>query len=389
VGELAVDVRLAFPGFTLQLAHRFALSGVTVVFGPSGCGKTTLLRILAGLERRASGRVAFDDEVWQDARSFTPPHRRGVGTVFQDARLFPHLSVEGNLRYAARRAPRTSAPLLLDDVVVALGLGALRRRRVQTLSGGEKQRIAIARTLLTRPRLLLLDEPLIGLDAPRKAEILATIDRLPVDFGVPVLYVTHSLDEVIRVGDRMVALSEGRLRAGGEVVEVLESLDLGPEATPFEAGTVLAGTVLRHDPRFRLTQVEVEGQALEAPELDLPAGTSVRLRVRARDVALALRRPESVSIRNVLSGRVLDVAEDPQTAFAEIGVAIGGQRLRARITRAAAAELGLAPGQPVLALLKSIALDQGAMPRPPRRGARPGRAGDAKGPRNSGEKAPR
>jgi len=366
VGELAVDVRLTFPGFTLELAHGFELSGVTVLFGPSGCGKTTLLRILAGHERRASGRVAFDGQVWQDDRSFAPPHRRGVGYVFQDARLFPHLSVEGNLRYAARRAPSAPTPLRLDDVVAALDLGALRARRAPTLSGGERQRVAIARTLLTRPRLLLLDEPLVGLDAERKAEILGTIDRLPLDFGVPVLYVTHSLDEVVRLGDRIVALSEGRLHAAGDVAEVLETLDLGPDATPFEAGTALAGTVLGHDPHFRLTRVGVEDQTLEVPELDLPAGASVRLRVRARDVALALRRPEGVSIRNVLAGRVLDVAEDPETAFAEIRVAIGGQRLRARITRAAAAELRLAPGQPVLALLKSIALDRGAMPRPRR-----------------------
>jgi len=380
VGELAVDVRLAFPGFALELAHGFELAGVTAVFGPSGCGKTTLLRILAGLERRASGHVSFDGQTWQDRRSFTPPHRRGVGFVFQDARLFPHLSVEGNLRYAARRAPRTPAPLGLDDVLAAFDLGVLRERRIQTLSGGERQRVAIARTLLTHPRLLLLDEPLAGLDVERKAEILATIDRLPADFGVPVLYVTHSLDEVVRVGDRMVALSGGRLRAAGDVAEVLETLDLGPDLAPFEAGTAVAGTVLRHDPRFRLTHVDVEGQTLEVPELDLPAGTSVRLRIRARDVALALRRPEGVSIRNVLSGRVLEVAEDPRTAFAETVIAIGAQRLRARITRAAVAALGLTPGQAVLALLKSIALDQGAMPRPPPRGAPSERAGDAKDP---------
>lgn len=364
MSDLALDIRLGFPGFALELAHAFALQGVTALFGQSGSGKTTLLRVIAGHERSASGHVTFDGEVWQDGRAFVPAHRRGVGYVFQDARLFPHLSVAGNLRYADRRAPANAGRIAFDDVVRALDLGPLLERRTNALSGGERQRVAIGRTLLTRPRLLLMDEPLAALDVRRKAEILPYVGRLPGTFGVPILYVTHSLDEVTRLADRIVVLSDGHLRAAGDAAEVLERLDLQPETGRFEAGVALTGRIVGHDSAFRLTRVALDGQLIEVPEVDLPEGAKVRLRVRARDVALAVRRPEGISIRNLLAGHVAEIVEEPDTAFAETLIDLGGQRLRARLTRASVAELALTPGKPVFALIKSIAFDRRALTGP-------------------------
>jgi molybdate transport system ATP-binding protein len=361
--DLSVDVRLAYPAFRLELAHDFPLIGVTALFGQSGCGKSTLLRIISGLERGAEGRVVFGDEVWQNGCAFVPPHRRGVGYVFQDARLFPHLSVEGNLRYAARRASDAAGRIEFEDVVATLDLEPLLRRRPPSLSGGERQRVAMGRTLLTRPRLLLMDEPLASLDVRRKAEILPYIGRLAKTFGVPILYVTHSLDEVTRLGDRMVALSEGRLAATGDVTELLERLDLQPATGRFEAGAALTGRIVGHDPDFCLTRVVLDGQHLDMPEIDLPVGDEVRVRVRARDVALATKRPDGISIRNILEGHVAEIVAEAETAFAETLIDVGGQRLRARVTRAAVVDLGLAPGSPVFALIKSVAFDRRGLPR--------------------------
>ncbi|MGF1639409.1 MAG: molybdenum ABC transporter ATP-binding protein [Rhodospirillales bacterium] len=363
MAECCLDIRLSYPAFTLEVAHAFTLRGITALFGQSGCGKSTLLRVVAGHETGATGRLTFDGEVWQDRGVFTPPHRRGIGYVFQDSRLFPHLSVEGNLRFAARRAAGVDGRIEFDDVVARLDLGPLLGRRAPSLSGGERQRVAIGRSLLTRPRLLLMDEPLAALDVGRKADIMPYIAMLTEAFGLPIVYVTHSLDEVTRLADRMVAMSNGRIAAVGEVAELLERLDLQPTTGRFEAGAVLSGRVVGHDAPFRMTRVVLDGQHLEIPELDLPAGATVRLRVRARDVALATTRPEGISIRNVLEGRVAEIVEEPDTAFAETLIDIGCQRLRARLTRAAVSELALAPGRPVFALVKSVAFDRRGMAR--------------------------
>jgi len=362
---LDVEVRVAFKSFALDLTQRFDLDGITALFGPSGSGKSTLLRAISGLERGAEGRVAFAGETWLDSATgrFVPAHRRGVGYVFQDARLFPHLSVAGNLRYASRRATAASASAGadFDSVVATLDLAPLLDRRPDNLSGGERQRVAIGRTLLSRPRLLLMDEPLASLDLPRKAEILAYVERLPAAFGVPVIYVTHAIDEVARLARRMVVLAEGRAVAAGPVSELLERLDLQPATGRFEAGVVLRARVVAHDRAWHLTRLEHHGQTIEMPQVDLPLGSEVPLRVRARDVALATERPWGLSIRNVLAGRVVEIRAEPDTAFAETLVDIGGGRLRARITRASVAALDLAPGRPVFALVKSIAFDRRIM----------------------------
>jgi molybdate transport system ATP-binding protein len=372
---LAVRLRLDFEDFRLELDHAFALDGITVVFGPSGCGKTTLLRVVAGLERRARGRIVCAGDVWQDEDGrFVPAHARGVGMVFQDARLFPHLRVDGNLRYAERRARRGAGPggaparaeatspsdaIDRASVVRGLDLAPLLGRRPGSLSAGERQRVAIGRTLLARPRVLLMDEPVASLDVGRKAEILPYVARLPRVFGVPVVYVTHSIDEVTQLADRILVLGAGRKVADGDVADVLARLDLGAATGRFEASTVLEATVVGHDPRYHLTRLDVAGQSLVMPEAGFEPGTRVRLRLRARDVALATSRPERVSIRNVLSGHVAEIRAEPTTAFAETAVDVGGVQVRARITREAADALGLAPGTPVFALIKSIAVDRG------------------------------
>jgi molybdate transport system ATP-binding protein len=309
----------------------------------------------------------LDGQVWLGPPRDTPvpTHARGVGFVFQDARLFPHLNVRGNLRYADQRSRQVShqvghevshTRIEFDDVVQAFDLAGLLERRTSNLSGGERQRVAIGRALLSRPRILLLDEPMSALDAARKAEILPYLERLPARFGIPALYVTHDIDEVARLATRMWILSEGRIIASGPIQEVLERADLQQVTGRFEAGVVLTTRVLRHDPVFCLTHLEHHGQRIAVPQIGAEVGSALRVRIRARDVALATRRPEGSSIRNVLAGTLTQIQSDATTPYAETLVDIGGARLRARVTREAIAELGLAEGAPVFALVKSIAL---------------------------------
>ncbi len=354
-----MDLRLRLPGFELHAQLDGVIDGFTALFGPSGSGKSTLLRCIAGLEPAVTGHLRLDDQVWLGAPRSQPlpAHERGVGVVFQDARLFPHLTALGNLRYADKRSAHVSGSrIALGDVVHALDLAALLQRRPATLSGGERQRVAIGRALLTRPRLLLLDEPMSALDAARKAEILPYLERLPATFGVPALYVTHDIDEVARLASQMMMLSNGRIIACGPIQDVMERADLQQVTGRFEAGVVLTTRVLRHDPTYCLTHLDHHGQAIAVPQLMVDIGSSVRVRIRARDVALATRRPEGSSIRNVLAGVLIDIQSDATTPFAETLLDIGGARLRARVTREAVAELGLVEGRQVFALVKSIAL---------------------------------
>ncbi|MFZ2653007.1 MAG: molybdenum ABC transporter ATP-binding protein [Burkholderiaceae bacterium] len=347
------------PGFELQARYAGAIDGITALFGRSGSGKSTILRCIAGLEPAVSGHLRLDNEVWLGAplQKALPAHARGVGFVFQDARLFPHLSAAGNLRYAEKRSRQLSDTRIeFDDVVQALDLAPLLERRPATLSGGERQRVAIGRALLTRPRLLLMDEPLSALDAARKAEILPYLERLPARFGVPALYVTHDIDEVTRLATRMIVLWSGRVIASGLLQDVLELPELQQVTGRFEAGVVLTTRVLRHDTAYCLTHLDHHGQNITVPLASAAVGSTVRVRIRSRDVALATRRPEGSSIRNVLMGALTQIKSDPLTPFAETLVDIGGARLRARVTREAIAELGLVEGAQVFALVKSIAL---------------------------------
>lgn len=355
---LELDLDLALGRFRLSTRHRLALGAVTALFGPSGSGKSTLLRLIAGLERRAKGRLAFGSTLWQDSerRVHVPAHRRGVGLVFQDAWLFPHLSVGGNLGYAERRAPRTDRPLSREGVVGALDLAALLERRVQSLSGGERQRVAIGRALLAQPQLLLMDEPLAGLDLKRKGEILPYLERLPATFGIPIIYVTHSIDEVMWLADHLVALNAGRIVAEGPVAATLASLDLKPLAAREEPGAVLEGEVVAGAPPGGLARIAVGSGKLRLPVMSAPAGTRIRLWIAARDVALATRYPEGISIRNIIEGQIATLEAAPDAGLVLVRVAVGSGSLCALITGEAASALALRPGLPVWALIKSAAV---------------------------------
>ncbi len=357
--ELAFDLRIAFGDFALAIKETVPLRGITALFGPSGCGKSTLLRILAGLERGASGRIALRGETWQegDGRKALPTHRRGIGYVFQDARLFPHLDVAGNLRYAETRSQTVVGTIRFEQVVEALDLGNLLRRRAPSLSGGERQRVAIGRTLLTRPRLLLMDEPLASLDFKRKAEILPYIAHLPRVFGVPIIYVTHDIDEVARLADRMIVLQKGRVVASGDVESVLARADLPVDPEQYEPGAALTAKVVGHDPHYQLSRLDLHGQTVTVPLVDAALGSTLHLRIRARDVAIATERPTAISVRNILAGNIVEVTMRAGTPHADILLDIGGSALRARITRQSADELQLAPGRAVYAVVKSVSFD--------------------------------
>ena len=356
---LAVDIEVTHGDFTLRLNEHVALDGITAIFGPSGSGKSTALRALSGLEQQANGTIMFRGEHWLDsARGVRiAPHRRGVGYVFQDARLLPFLSVAGNLRYAARRATSSDGRFTLEDVIAAFDLAEIMARDVTTLSGGERQRVAIARALLTRPRLLLMDEPLSANDIRRKADLLPYVRQLPNRFGVPVIYVSHALDEVTYLADFLIVLGAGRVVATGPVDSVLERLDLGPAMGRFEAGSMLGGRVTLHDEQYQLTHVQIGEQLLVVPLVAAAVGDSIRVRIRARDVAIAVRRPTGISIRNILAGRLVKLVEEPTTAYAEALIDLGSAHIRARITRAAVADLELEQGSDVFALIKSVTVD--------------------------------
>ena len=357
-------IEAAFAGtlgsFHLDASFQVPGAGVTALFGPSGSGKTTILRCIAGLQR-LPGRFLIGGETWQDDDRgvFRRPHERRLGYVFQEASLFSHLSVRGNLLYGARRAG-VAQVLTFAAVVEMLGLGRLLERAPAALSGGERQRVAVGRALLSQPRLLLMDEPLSALDQGAREEIISYFEVLHRELSIPMLYVSHDLAEVARLADHLVVLAGGARLADGPVGEILERLDLHPTAERFEAGVVLDARVVAHDPRYHLSRLRHHRQIITVPLVEAAVGESVRLRIRARDVALTTRRPRAISIRNVLPGTVAELSERPGTAYAEALVDIGGGRLRARITREAAADLGLRTGTRVYALVKSISFERPA-----------------------------
>lgn len=360
--SVLLSLRHAFPGTALDLAFAAPTPGVVALFGPSGAGKSTAIAAAAGLFRPDHCRVAVDGEVLADTEAgvWMPPERRRVGLVFQDARLFPHMSVATNLRYGLRRAARArggeAGAIRFDDVVALLGIAPLLRRRPHTLSGGERQRVAIGRALLAQPRLLLMDEPLASLDAARKADILPYLARLKTALRLPVLYVTHALEEVRQLADTLVLIEAGRVLAAGPVSEIASRADL-PLALRDDAGAVLPALVAGHDPARRLTRLDASGAAILVPLLDIPMGTAVRVRVPAREVVLARESPGLTSLHNALPGTVRAVAEDAPRAASLVEVSIGTHALLARITPDAVARLELAPGMPVLALFKSMGVE--------------------------------
>ncbi len=356
---LSVDITLDLPGFRLAVAHDFASRGLTAVFGPSGSGKSTLLRVIAGLEARARGAVRFDGQEWQNDARHMPPHRRGVGYVFQDARLFPHLTVAGNLDYARRRArpaPGRPAPDR-EAIIAALDLGPLLPRRVGGLSGGERQRVAIGRALMGAPRLLLMDEPLAALDAVRKDGILSAIEHLRDAIGIPVIYVSHDLHEVARLADDIVILREGRVAAAGSATALLADPGAVRLLGVRDAGAVLPARVVAHHPDG-LTELDAAAGRLFLPRLSAEPGARLRVRIAARDVILSRDRPAGVSALNVLEGRITAIrpGEGPG---AVVQLRCGNDLLLARITRRSVAALELAEGQRIFAMVKTVSVARG------------------------------
>ncbi len=345
LGVLALDVEFA------------AEAPVVGLFGRSGSGKTSVVNAIAGLLRPDSGRIAIDGEVLFDASRGVnlAPEKRRIGYVFQDGLLFPHLSVRRNLLYGASRAG--AGAVKFDAIVTLLGLEGLLARRPLALSGGEKQRVAIGRALLSQPRLLLMDEPLASLDNPRRMEILRYIERLREELKLPVVYVSHSVAEVTRLADHVVLLDDGKVLADGGVQEIFNRADLRPHTGRYEGGALIEAAAIAHDTQFFLTRFRFSGGELVAPGMDAAVGSRVRIRIRSRDVALAITPPSGISIRNVLPGTVGEIA-DSGGAIVEVSVRLGDAVVPARISRQAMVELDLATGKPVFVLIKAIAFDK-------------------------------
>ena len=345
---------LDWPGFTLDVDLALPCRGVTALFGHSGSGKTTLLRCIAGLERAPRGFLAVDGEVWQDSKHWMPTHKRPLGYVFQEASLFSHLTVLGNLRYGLKRitaAQRVS----LDQAIELLGIGPLLDRKPDRLSGGERSRVGIARALATSPRILLMDEPLAALDHKRKQEIFPYLERLHNELAIPVLYVSHSPDEVARLADHLVVLEGGQVLTNGPLTETLARLDL-PIRLGEDVGAVLDATVGAIDNTWHLARMDFSGGSLWTRDHGVPVGCRVRVRVLARDVSLAREHPGQSSIQNVLPGRVNAIADDEHPALALVRIQVGNSILVARLTKRAAAALDVALGQELWVQVKSVAL---------------------------------
>jgi len=354
--QISAHFRMGWPGFTLDLDLTLPAFGITAIFGQSGSGKTTLLRCLAGLERASQGRLIFKGEVWQDEHSFLPVHKRPLGYVFQEASLFPHLSVLGNLRYGLTRS-KTAQRVSLDQAIELLGIGHLLERRPDRLSGGERQRVGIARALAVSPRLLLMDEPLAALDLARKQEILPYLERLHDEMALPVLYVTHSPDEVTRLADHLVVMENGRLLAHGPLAETLSRLDL-PIRLGNEREVVLEGVIAERDATWHLARVDFDGGRIWTRDRGIALGHCVRLRVPSSGVSLCLNHPDDTSILNILAGQVEGIADDDHPGLTLVRVMIGKSAVLARVTKRSVAALALQPGQTVWVQVKSAAVTE-------------------------------
>ncbi len=348
--------KLGYSNFVLDVDIELPARGVTAVLGASGSGKTTLLRCIAGLEGVNNGFLRIDGETWQDDKNCMSTHQRPLGYVFQEANLFPHLSVRDNLEYGLRRIRPEQRKLQLEQVVAWLGLQSLLSRNdTVKLSGGEQQRVAIGRALLTSPRLLLMDEPLSALDSASKQDILPYLERLHRELDIPLLYVSHALDEVTRLADHLVLLDKGRVIANGALNETLARLDL-PLAHRDDAGTMLDTVIAEHDVDYHLTRLDFSGDSLWVSKISREIGTAVRVRVLARDVSIATHQPRHSSISNILSARIVEIQNegaDRVSLRMEVGNA---QSLLSRITRRSRDQLGLAVGMQVHAQVKSVVL---------------------------------
>lgn len=346
--------KLQWAGFSLDVDLSLAGNGITALFGHSGSGKTTLLRCIAGLERSEEGRMVFQGDVWQDVKTWVPTYKRPLGYVFQEASLFPHLSVMDNLRYGMKRS-RSGGNWGFDQAVELLGITHLLDRRPDRLSGGERQRVGIARALAVGPRLLLMDEPLAALDLKRKQEVLPYLERLHDELDIPVLYVSHSPDEVARIADHIVVLDNGRVTAAGPLEETLARIDL-PIRLGEDVGVVLNATIGDRDIAWDLARLDFAGGALWTRDPAHPIGRRLRVRVLARDVSLAKEQQKDSSILNSLLGTVDAISDDDHPGLALVSVRVGEVGMIARVTKRSAALLGIGIGAAIWVQVKSVAL---------------------------------
>ncbi len=344
-----------FGQFQLDVDFSAPAQGVTALFGPSGCGKTSVLRCMAGLTHMADGRLRINGQVWQDHKTFLPPHKRPIGYVFQEASLFPHMSVRKNLTYGLKRSKKEASSIDFDEIVTLLGLTHLLDRAPLRLSGGERQRVAIGRALMSGPELLLMDEPLAALDRMSKNEILPYLDRLSAYLAVPIFYVSHDIAEVERLADSMILMEKGRLIATGPLSEVLTRLDL-PFRQDEEAAVVLTAQIVERDLQWHLARAAFPGGSLWVRDPGHPLGQTIRLRILARDVSLAASHSEGVSILNLLSAKVVELAPGSHQAVVLARLAIGETACLARLTAKSVAALQLTPGKEIWAQIKSVAI---------------------------------
>jgi molybdate transport system ATP-binding protein len=353
---MSIDIRFKVDlgEFTLDVDLEIPSTGVTSFFGPSGSGKTTLLRAIAGLDYHADGFLKVGEQTWQEEKLFLPPHKRDLAYVFQEASLFDHKNVRGNLEFGFRRVPQVKRRVALDDVIALLGIGHLLKRMPATLSGGERQRVAIARALAVSPRLLLMDEPLAAVDSARKEEILPYIEALHSELEIPVLHVSHLPEEVWRLADHLVLMESGRVVDTGSADALFSNLDL-PMASSPGAVSIVEAEILDHDPAYGLSRLRFSGGDLLVSADEMPVGRRVRLSVAARDVSLTLEKQTGTSILNIIPA-VIDGFLDVGPAQVLVRLICGDQPLLARITRKSARELELGEGKAIFAQVKSIAL---------------------------------
>lgn len=352
---IEIDIEKRVGEFSLVAQLETASNGVTALFGRSGSGKTTLVDMIAGLNSPDSGRISLDNEIMFDSGKGInlPPEKRRLGYVFQEDRLFPHLDVTSNLRYGCRNSIDATE---FKKIVDLLGIEHLLARRPASLSGGEKQRVSIGRAILATPRLLLMDEPLASLDAARKDEILRFIEEFSSSLEIPIIYVSHAMDEIIRLADTMVVLSEGRIAATGSVEDITSRLDLRPMTGRYEAGSVIRTIIADHDKRNGLTLLEFVGGKFTVPKIELPIGQILRVRIRARDVSIATVKPQGISINNIFHGTITDIRED-RSPFLDVLID-SGVPIWSRITRSSLERLELSQGKQVYAMVKAVAIDR-------------------------------
>ncbi len=356
MSAMNIDIKRKQGNFNLEVCFKGAESGVTALYGASGAGKTSIVNMVAGLMRPDTGFITLNDLcVFDSTRGIDlPPERRRIGYVFQDGRLLPHLSVRSNLIYGMRRTPPPQRFVKFDPVVALLGIEHLLDRRPARLSGGEKQRVAIGRALLTSPTMLLMDEPLASLDAARKAEVLPFITQLGREFAIPILYVSHAMDEILNLATHMVMMEAGRVLACGDLEALFSRPDLQAHFGPDESGAVISTVVDTPEDGFGLTCLRFGDQTLKVRRIEAARGTPVRVRIPARHVAIALTPPGQTSFQNIFAGQVLDIV-DSGAGFVDVRLDVGAF-LWARITRQSVSDLQLRPGQPVFALVKSVAV---------------------------------